>query len=697
MYVSARERRLIEMLLETSQDLTIKDMAESLDVSARTIHRDLKGVEDVLESHGLSLEKKTGKGIAIFGEEERRRDLKMSINEQNSVDYTPEERHVLILSWLLESQDPVKLMTLSNELGVTVATISHDLDKIEEILVKFQLQLIRKRGYGVEVQGEEGNIREAIQYIIMQHMNEHDFLKMLRENIQSPAAPSLDAVSDHLLGLVDRQNISTIEQTVNSIRAELPYHLADSAYIGLVIHLALAIERLQQGEFIQMEDEYLARLQSTKEFDIAGKLISKLEEIFELSIPKAETGYITMHLMGAKVRYNQDYILEDSSLSVAFKAKQLIEFVSNTLQQNLHQSDQLLNDLVVHLKPSLYRIHQGMDIKNPLREQIEQDYPELFLTLERATEFVFPKISFPKEETAFLVMHFASALLNMEGSRGFKALVVCSSGIGTAKILAAKLKKQFLEIEEVDHQSLFDLDEIAKEDYDLVVSTIPLDNIEDYVLVNPMLPNSDTQRLEHRIRKLKIMDSMKPFKENVPEEDETLQTIQDSVGGIQRYAATVGQLLNGLGVFSYSGLSKKEILYDACLTLQNKNMLTEAESITEALVNRETVGGLGIPGTTLTLYHTRKPAIYEPSFTIIKLSEAVQVVGMDGEMMSSSVLILMLAPQDMSKEGLEVISFLSSLLIEEPEIIRVFEKEEEEEIKNYVSNQLHQFFKKKIS
>ncbi|MFZ0368111.1 MAG: PTS sugar transporter subunit IIA, partial [Halobacillus sp.] len=314
-----------------------------------------------------------------------------------------------------------------------------------------------------------------------------------------------------------------------------------------------------------------------------------------------------------------------------------------------------------------------------------------------ATEFVFPKIIFPKEETAFLVMHFASALLNMEGSRGFKALVVCSSGIGTAKILAAKLKKQFLEIEEVDHQSMFDLDDIAKEDYDLVVSTLPLDNIEDYVLVNPMLPNSDTQRLEHRIRKLKIMDSMKPFKENVAEEDETLQTIQDSVGGIQRYAAAVGQLLNGLGVFNHSSLSKKEILYDACLQLQNKNMLTEAEAITEALVNRETVGGLGIPGTTLTLYHTRQPAIHEPSFTIIKLNEAVQVVGMDGEMMPSSVLILMLAPQDMSKEGLEVISFLSSLLIEEPEVIRVFEKEEEEEIKNYVSNQLHQFFKKKIS
>ncbi|ARI78350.1 BglG family transcription antiterminator [Halobacillus mangrovi] len=695
MYISARERKVIELLLEAYQDLPVKEVADALDVSTRTVHRDLKGVESILSNHGLTLQKKSGSGLAILGNEEDQEALKAAIYDHDLLDYTPEERQVLILSRLLDAKEPVKLLTFANELGVTVATISHDLDKIEEVLDSFQLQLIRKRGYGVEVQGEETNIREAIRFIIMQHMDEHDFLRLLQNNIQADS-PMLDSVSDHLLGLVNKEKISLIEQTVDSIRGELTYPLADSAYIGLVIHLALAIERLQQGEFIQMEDEYLSDLKGTNEFETAGKVIEKLEQQFELEIPEAETGYITMHLMGAKVRYNEDFILEDSSLSVAFKAKQLIEFVSNAIQRNLHESPQLLNDLVVHLKPSLYRIQQGMDISNPLKEQIEEDYPELFTVLERAVKHVFPSLTFPKEETAFLVMHFASSLLNMEGVRGLRVLVVCSSGIGTAKILSAKLQRQFQEIEEVDHQSLFDLKELEITNYDLIVSTIPLEKVEDYVLVNPMLPTADVHRLQHRIRKVKIMETLKTVDNSAPIEDETLQTIQDSVSSVQRYATMVSQILNRLYVFNSSSQDKKEILDEACQHLVTEGALKDTEFITKYLLDREKVGGLGVPDTGLALYHTRQDHIPVPSFTVILLDDPLSIQGMDGELMESDVFILMLAPRDISKEGLEVLSFISTLLIEDPVSTETFQSRDEDLIKNYVSNQIHQFFKKKL-
>ncbi|MGI8314858.1 BglG family transcription antiterminator [Halobacillus mangrovi] len=697
MYISARERKVIQMLLEAHQDLPVKEVADALDVSTRTVHRDLKGVESILSNHGLTLQKKSGSGLAILGKEEDQEALKAAIYDHDLLDYTPEERQVLILSRLLEVKEPVKLLTFANELGVTVATTSHDLDKIEEVLDSFQLQLIRKRGYGVEVQGEETNIREAIRFIIMQHMDEHDFLRLLRNNIQADS-PMLDSVSDHLLGLVNKEKISLIEQTVDSIRGELTYPLADSAYIGLVIHLALAIERLQQGEFIQMENEYLSDLKGTHEFETAEKLIEKLEQQFDLDIPEAETGYITMHLMGAKVRYNEDFILEDSSLSVAFKAKQIIEFVSNAIQRNLHESQQLLNDLVVHLKPSLYRIQQGMDISNPLMEQIEEDYPELFTVLERAVKHVFPSLKFPKEETAFLVMHFASSLLNMEGVRGLRVLVVCSSGIGTAKILSAKLQRQFQEIEEVDHQSLFDLKELELTDYDLIVSTIPLEKVEDFVLVNPMLPTADVHRLQHRIRKVKIMETLKTVNHSnsAPIEDETLQTIQDSVSSVQRYATMVSQILNRLYVLNSSLQDKKGILDEACQQLVTEGALKGTESITKYLLDREKVGGLGIPDTGLALYHTRQDYIPVPSFTVILLDGPLSIQGMDGEPMESNVFILMLAPRDISKEGLEVLSFLSTLLIEDPVSTETFQSRDEGLIKKYVSNQIHQFFKKKL-
>ncbi|MFB8733289.1 PRD domain-containing protein [Bacillus sp. SL00103] len=43
--------------------------------------------------------------------------------------------------------------------------------------------------------------------------------------------------------------------------------LSDSAYIALVVHLTYAIERIQLGETIRMEEEELLELKRTKEFE----------------------------------------------------------------------------------------------------------------------------------------------------------------------------------------------------------------------------------------------------------------------------------------------------------------------------------------------------------------------------------------------------------------------------------------------
>ncbi|TGB03950.1 BglG family transcription antiterminator [Halobacillus salinus] len=699
MYVSARERKMIEYLLDARDAVPVKTLAEELGVSSRTIHRDLNGLESTLQDFQVALKKQSGKGIALMGDDKSVASLKEGLRQQGTFDYTPEERKVLILSWLLEAKEPMKIVALAAELGVTVATASHDLDQIENDLLSFDLQLVRRRGYGVEVTGKEVNIREAIQHIMMRHMNDYDFLRLMRQHIsQSPVQTQWDAVSEHLLGLVSKERIHTIEHVVETFRSELTYPLADSAYIGLVIHLALAMERIKQGERIQIESEYLDDLRETKEFQVASRMIEELEKQLELSIPEAEIGYITMHLMGAKSRYNKDSVMEESSLSIAFHAKQLIEFVSNSLQKDLHHSEKLLNDLVIHLKPSLYRIQQGMDIHNPLTKQIEEDYPELSEIVGQAVRHVFPDLTFPKEEAAFLVMHFASALLNLEETKRLHVLVVCSSGIGTAKILAAKLKRQFSEIETVDHQSLFDLKHLQVEEYDLVVSTIPIDQLEDYVLVNPMLSTGDIHQVEHRIRKVRIRGSLKrTASKEMKVQDQTLQSIRNSVSAVQKYVQTISHLLNGLHVFQAKADSKSDIIQETCEYLAKRHALEHPESVGQALLEREAAGGLGVPQTGIALFHTRSEYTKKPSFSIVPLKEPLALQSMEGSMMEVNAFVVLLAPHDLSQEGLEVVSFLSTLFIEEPKSVQVVHQGTKEEIIEYVSNQLHRLMKEKIS
>ncbi len=51
---------------------------------------------------------------------------------------------------------------------MTAATVSHDLDKAEEWLSFFDLQLIRRRGYGVEVVGTEKSRRRAMSSLMVE-------------------------------------------------------------------------------------------------------------------------------------------------------------------------------------------------------------------------------------------------------------------------------------------------------------------------------------------------------------------------------------------------------------------------------------------------------------------------------------------------------------------------------------------------
>ncbi|MCY9291059.1 HTH domain-containing protein, partial [Bacillus haynesii] len=50
-------------------------------------------------------------------------------------------RKLLILCAMLEAGEPIKLYTIANDLQVTTATISNDLDELEKWIAPFGLSL----------------------------------------------------------------------------------------------------------------------------------------------------------------------------------------------------------------------------------------------------------------------------------------------------------------------------------------------------------------------------------------------------------------------------------------------------------------------------------------------------------------------------------------------------------------------------
>jgi len=699
MYISAREHIILDMLVSSKGDITIKQLANALDVSERTIHRDLKGSEAVLKHFNINLVKKSGVGIRLFGGSEDIHALQLMLYKQSHHDYTPEERETILLCRLLEAVEPMKLGSLAHDLRVTIVTISLDLKKLEGQLVDYGLQVIRKRGYGVEIVGEEHAKRRIMSDMIARHMDEVEFLSLIRKNIQHKPTLQTDSISEKLLGLVDKQKLVTVEKVIEEINNELDYFIADSAYIALVVHLGLAIERILQGENIKIDKTYLESLETTSEYKIAFKMITKLEKVFQITIPKAEIGYITMHLQGAKLRY--DYTVEGTHLQMAAKAKQLIDYVEAQLTIPLGNDYSLFQGLITHLTPALYRIQQNMRIHNPILEKIKEDYQMLFDIIRDGAKEIFPDLIIPDEEIGFLVLHFGSALLNRQRQEPLQALVICSSGIGTSKILSTRIKQEIPEIRYLRNVSLFELREIDMSVYDIIISTIRLPEFdeEDYILVSPMLTKKETEGIKAFIGE-KTRGGHLPEMMTGPGSKIYHSSMKDFVTYLeasQRYAEVIVSVLKSFVLESIEKETSVEaILSLVCAQLAQVGMIADEGRVVNALLARERLGGLGIPNTRIALFHARSAQISQPVFRNLYIQNPLYLKGMDGKDAVVDHMLLLLAPEEASRQTLEVLSLISAIVVESPESLALFESDNEQLMLSFLSMQLSKFYHEKI-
>lgn len=439
MYMTAREQKLMKYLLHQNRYVKVNEIADYIEVSTRTVHRELKAVKSVLDKYSLQLDKQPGKGLKLVGVYRDKQRLLEDLSRDSHVEYSADERKLLILCAMLEAGEPIKLYTIANDLQVTTATISNDLDELEKWIAPFGLSLIRKRGYGIELRGPEDAKRKIVGNLMADKLDVQQFLETIEMNIKGK-----NEAPEKIFGVVSRGKLLKAEKVLFQMKEKYGLSLSDSAYIALVVHLTFAIERIQLGEMINMNEEELTDLKRTKEFELALALAKELENAFHVKIPEAEAGYITMHLRSANKSFKIDYRAEDIELDTALRTKKLIDFISQKTGTNLTGNHSLYEGLIAHLEPAIIRIKEKMSVHNPLTEQVKKDYFLLYMAIEEGVETFFPEIRFPDEEIAFIVLHFGSALEMSKQKVDISALVICSSGIGSSKMLASRLKKSFL-------------------------------------------------------------------------------------------------------------------------------------------------------------------------------------------------------------------------------------------------------------
>ena len=186
--INLRIKNILQIICNEDDYITTSKIAKDLEVSGRTVLREIHEVEKFLKQNGLRLDKKTGVGIKVIGTRIEKQNIVNLLNgEEDETIYSPKERKNIIISELLQNQEPVKLYNFTRTLKVTEATISNDLEKTDEWFKKHSLNLIRKQGLGVYVEGKENHIRKAMVSLIYENTNDSQLLNLIRQNLDNSA------------------------------------------------------------------------------------------------------------------------------------------------------------------------------------------------------------------------------------------------------------------------------------------------------------------------------------------------------------------------------------------------------------------------------------------------------------------------------------------------------------------------------
>ena len=175
-----REKHIMQIMLDGEGIMYVKEIADKLKVSRRTVLRESKNIGANLSKFNISLEKRQGQGIWLQGSPGDKEKLKKLLEKIHVVDYTDKElRRKYIICELLKSKEPQKLYYFSHTMDVSDSTVSSDLEGVSEWLGDTGVNLIRRHGYGVNIEGSEKEIRRAIKKLFSEEVSNDELKKLI--------------------------------------------------------------------------------------------------------------------------------------------------------------------------------------------------------------------------------------------------------------------------------------------------------------------------------------------------------------------------------------------------------------------------------------------------------------------------------------------------------------------------------------
>lgn len=230
----------------------------------------------------------------------------------------------------------------------------------------------------------------------------------------------------------------------------------------------------------------------------------------DIKLNNTEMTYILHYMMSQNRRY-----LSSDINSAIFNDREIVRNFIETVQEflciDLITDDTLFQNVLMHISSTIHRLLFNIKVQNPLCNDIKKNYAEIFKACKIGGSAIEKKLNkkLSDDEISFLTIHIAASIEKQKKKKNFnifRAIIVCSSGIGTSNMLKMRLINEFPNILVENTCSVEEYRNTNKEGIDLIISTtqLPIGNNNSIIYVSPLLNEKDIFNIKKFISKLSI-------------------------------------------------------------------------------------------------------------------------------------------------------------------------------------------------
>ena len=497
--LDSRVVRIVRWLLNQTEPRSTSELAADLVLSERAVRYRLSAVHNYLASHDGELIRQRGLGLSVVASMEARAAILADLEARTSAPrvYAPEEREHLILDALLWSHpETISLDRLNEDLEVSKTSARRDLRKVEPWLERMNLPVIRKPGKGIALHGSEQQVRRALVQLFLEAvpadvLDELTTLSLDDASLIQVRVPA--GFRDRLASLPIHVSAEAIRNS--PLRDRLTLGNSDLVYS---LYLAISVTRVQQGNGIELEPGQFLSLIDHPASSSVRALARSMDGLGGVTLSDNEIAGLTEYLLGFDALLSQT----SSSQEIDRLVGDMLDIATERLHASLAGDDELRRSLTEHLIRLAVRFRYGLPVHNPLVTEIAERYPDVQAVAEELGVLVEDRMgaTIHADEVGFITMYLSGALERGHLRPRKRAMVVCPSGMATAWVLVSRLQAEFPELTLANVVSASRYEENVSDEYDVVISTVPLsDSVAPVIVVNPLLPVTDVRTIQEQL------------------------------------------------------------------------------------------------------------------------------------------------------------------------------------------------------